>query len=464
MINLPSRVKAEFLRLKKRNTLYLEIKHIKNYYFVYQSTSRWDKEKKKPIKIPSYLGRITNDGKFIQGKKKKPKELPKELINTMQSIQEERQTKLERIVTDPKKYKHESKILTALSMNGRIPMSVIGKMIGLKETAVSNQVKKLEKKYDIKYLAEIDTSKLGYLQFLITVKFTENFPKTEELNNILSKEPLIQLVLLTKGTNFDIAICALAENSHEIVALVFKLRTKLNYKAIWDTAPIFEDYGTIQLREEFIELLRNKLLVREYAVLKELSKNGKVDFSEIDRLHNFDKGRSQYSYYRLKEKGIIKRVTISIQNLPIKYIAMIFEDIIDFKLFIERKDKTLKDIISESNTQINKYLLVDDTTSPAGIVLYFPVFRDGDLEDTIEQITSINLGVNTRTYIITSILLGNFCYRNFDNYYSVQYKTLVDDYSEKEITTKTYYEETGRIKKEKNKYATDIRGLDRKFK
>lgn len=459
MIALPHRVKTVFLRLKKQSSQYVEIKHIKDYFFVYQATSRWDKERKKPIKVPLYLGRITNAGEFIPAKKKKPRTNIQPLLPVIEKpFLDEGQQKLEAIVREERKSKHESALLTALSMNGRISMSVLGKMVGLKETAVSSQVKKLERKYGIRYMAEIDTAKLGYLQFLITVKFTEDLPNIEELKNILSKEPLFQLVLVTKGADFDIAICALAKNSEEIVALVFELRKKLNYKGIWNTAPIFEDYGTIQLREEFIELIKDKLLVREYSVLKEFVKNGKVDFSEIDRLYKFDKGRSQYSYYKLKEKGIIKRVTISMHNLQIKYVAMIFEDIIDFKLFVEGKDKTLRSIIAESNTPINKYLLVDDTTNPAGLLFYLPVFRSGELENTIDQIASVNLGVNTRTYIITSILVGDFCFRNFDNYNSLQYKILVDDYAEKS-KAKVNYEETGRIKKEKGKYTKDIRGV-----
>ena len=460
MITLPRRVKATFLRLKEANSQYIEIKHTKGYFFVYQSTSRWDKKKKKPVKVPLYIGRITNNGEFVQAKKRKPRTLTQQPVVQVieQPVLDAGQKTLETIEREERRYKHEPKLLAALSMNGRISMSVLGKMVGLKETAVASQVKKLEKKYGIRYMAEIDTTKLGYLQFLITVKFTGDFPNMEELKNILGKEPLIQLVLVTKGADFDIAICALAENSLEIVALVFKLRTKLNYRGTWNTAPIFEGYGTVPLREEFIELLKDKLLVREYGVLKEFVKDGKVEFSEIDRLYKFDKGKSEYSYYRLRERGIIKRVTISMHNLAIKYVAMIFEDIVDFKLFTDRKDKTLRDIIAENNTQINKYLLVDDTTNPAGLLLYLPVSKDGDLEDTLEQIASSNLGVTTRTYIVTSILVGDFCFRSFDNYYSVQYKGLVDEYNEKP-KQKVNYEDTGRIKKEKIKYNKDIRGI-----
>jgi DNA-binding Lrp family transcriptional regulator len=457
MKSLPPRIKAVFMKLKSESTQYIEIKYIKGYFFAYQSTSRWDKEKKKPIKVPLYLGRITNAGQFIPAKKKKPRNITQPAAPVIeQPILDLGQKTLEAVVREEKKYKHEPKLLTALSMNGRISMSVLGKMVDLKETAVSSQVKKLERKYDIKYIAEMDTTKLGYLQFLITVKFLDKFPKTDELKKILEKEARVQLALITKG-DFDLMMYALAKTSEEINLLVLGLRTKLDYQAIWNAGPVFDDYGFIPVRSDFIDLLKKDLLEREYAVLKELGKNGKIDFTEIDDLYKFDKGRSQYSYYRLKEKGIIKRITISMHNLPLKYVAIIYEDIVNWKEFRTNRESSLKNVIQDSITQINKYVLVDDTVSPNGTVLYLPVFKDGDLESAIDQLTSLNLGVKIRTFIITSIILGDFCFRNFDNNYSLQQEIRVKEYKLKP-PPKIDYEETGRIKKERMKYS-DIRGL-----
>ena len=462
MMTLPQRVKTAFLRLKKANKQYIEIKHIKDYFFVYQSTSRWDKIRKKPIKVPLYIGRITNAGAFIPANKRKPRNLMQqsEGILKSQPVIEIAQKTLEVAIKEERKYKHESEILTALSMNGRISMSVLGKIVDLSETSTAMQVKKLEKKYDIKYIADIDITKFGYLRFMISIKFIDQFPKIEELKDIFSNEPLIQLVLLTKG-DFDILIYAFAVVSKDITALVFRLRTKLDYKTLWNTAPVSEDYGAIQVRDNFVDLIKDKLLTREYAILKELGKDGKIDFTEIDRLYEFDSGRAQYSYYKLKEKGIIKRITISMQNLPIRYLAIIFEDIVDFKSFRTNRSKIIKDIISDSSYQVNKYLLVDDTTNPSGIVKYMPVFKDGDLESNVEHIRSFDSGINIRTYIITSVLLGNFCYRSFDNLYSAQQDILNKSYNEK-LFSKIDYEETGRIKKKREAYTNDIRGVKSK--
>lgn len=456
MINLPPRVKAAFLRLKKANQQYIEIKHVKDYFFVYQSTSRWDKERKKPIKIPVYLGRITNNGQFIEAKKKKPRDAIKSQLPVLdQKVVEAGQATLETIPINTKRYKYEPKLLTALSMNGRISMSVLGKIVNLKETAVSSQVRKLEKRYGIKYIAEVDTTKLGYIQFLITVKFLEDMPKIEELKEVLSKEVRIQLALLTKGDS-DIIMYALVKNSEEINLLFFELRNKLKYQSVWNAVPVFEDYGFIPLRNEFVEMLKDRLLIREYAVLKELIKDANIGFTEIDKKYKFDLGRSQYSYHKLKERGIIKRITVSLHSLPFKYLAIIFVDIVDLQKFAKNRHKLISNIIEYKNN-FNKYILVGDIVSPDGSFFCLAVYKYGDLEEAVEDIANLDLGMRVKTLIVADILVGDLCYRNFDNAYSIQEDILVRDYGNKPIP-KIDYEETGRIKK-KTTYHRDIRGL-----
>jgi len=461
MITLPKRVKATFLRLKRASGSYIEIKHIKGYFFVYQSTSRWDKEKKKPVKVPLYIGRITNAGELISAKKRKPRSIAPQQPAKEEQPNAESPKIPETAASEEKTYKYERELLRALSMNGRISVPVLSKIVGAKEATVAAQVKKLEKKYGIKYIAEIDTTKLGYIQFLTTIKFLDTMPKVSELIDIISKDARVQMFFLAQG-DFHLVIYALARNSSEINSLVTEIRKKLHYKSIVITAPVEEDYGYIRLRPEFIELLKNSLLVREYAVLKELIINGKIDFAEIDRKYNFDKGRSQYSYYKLKQQGIIKRITISTEKLSIRYIGIIVSTITDQDKFTENRSKILLNVTNESKYSINKYLLVNDTISPSGVVFYVPVFNYGDLEETVEEITNLDLGIRTKTLIITDIPLGNFCFRNFDNTYSIQEEILIAQYNAKP-KPKIDYEETGRIKKERKAYSKDIRGLKKEL-
>lgn len=47
---------------KAKRKIPLEIKILNNNYYLYHSTTRWDKEKKKIRKVSGYIGRITPKG------------------------------------------------------------------------------------------------------------------------------------------------------------------------------------------------------------------------------------------------------------------------------------------------------------------------------------------------------------------------------------------------------------------
>ena len=70
----------------------------------------------------------------------------------------------------------ENRILTTLSMNGRATLKFIGKQIGLTKHPTYRRVRQIEEKYGIKYIAEIDVKKLGYLSFLVLIKFLGKIP------------------------------------------------------------------------------------------------------------------------------------------------------------------------------------------------------------------------------------------------------------------------------------------------
>lgn len=68
--DVPPKVMRTFERLKESKPGYIELKEIKGRYYVYRSTSEWDKEKKKPVKKPTYLGAINLEGEYTPKKMK----------------------------------------------------------------------------------------------------------------------------------------------------------------------------------------------------------------------------------------------------------------------------------------------------------------------------------------------------------------------------------------------------------
>jgi len=71
MKQLPKNVARALERIKKEEDGYYEIKVINNKYYVYKSTSVYDKAKKRPIKLTTYIGRIRSDGTFIRKRAKR---------------------------------------------------------------------------------------------------------------------------------------------------------------------------------------------------------------------------------------------------------------------------------------------------------------------------------------------------------------------------------------------------------
>jgi len=66
MKNIPPKILKTFERMKKDEAFHIELKLIKNNYYVYRATSEWDKERKKARKITEYVGSIDHDGIFTK--------------------------------------------------------------------------------------------------------------------------------------------------------------------------------------------------------------------------------------------------------------------------------------------------------------------------------------------------------------------------------------------------------------
>ena len=454
------KVSTTFLSLKQENNSY-ELKKIGSGYYVYISSGRRDKDTGKVRKISIYKGKITPDGKFVPVRHKKNYVL-RELaarISQEQSLAGSGTGTIQNHGVNVRldSLKHEKTILTALSMNGRISTSVLSKMLGMSINATAWQVKNLERKYGIRYLPEIDVTKFGYMQFMVTVKFLEETPPAEKLKAAIHNEPRAQLAMLTKG-DFDLLIYVLAKTVEEASALLIDIRDRLsNYGSIWSMIPVYETYGFVALRDSFIDELKKSgaLLEREYAVLKELNIDASVEFSKIDEKYGFDSGRASYSYYKLKKEGKIRRATITMQKAPVRYIGVMLETIIYKSKFLEHRQSSLSNIIEESKMPTNKYLAAYDTTTPDGTIFFIPIYEYNELDKAADEIRHLDLGVKLTTQAISNILVGNCICRHFDNAHSIQQEILEKKYKIPKAERKNY-EETGRKKAEKIRF--DIRG------
>lgn len=433
MVNLPKEVIRCLNQLRQERPHYVSIKRIKGKYYAFEVTGQWDKALKKNKTFTAYLGRIKEDGTFIRALHRKEFE-EKGRIVTRYLNQRLRTTLTKR----------EEIILRNLSMNGRVSTNTLAKKLGLSENATRYNIQKTEKQFGIRYIAELDIERLGYQNYITLVKFINNAPSSEYIKNAMENESQVQLTLLTRG-EYDLIIFSTAKDSRDIAQLVYRLLSTIFslYQAKWYTSPYYSAYNFIPLREQFFDLLKGKVWKRskefpkpqqghiqnvEYLLLKELNNNGAAGFTEIDQKYGLSRGTSRYVYSRLKDAGIIKRVTISMDSSQVRYNAIIIASILNGKRFTKTRPNFLFDVITETTSPFNKYVAIGDMEIPKSIIFILPVISEGELEATEDNLKAKVEGINVRSLIATEIATGTLCYRKIDNTYTRHYESLVEEY------------------------------------
>ncbi len=427
-MDMPEAVRKTFARLKLEYPFYILLSIINNRFYVYHSSSIWDKEKRKVRSNKEYLGRITEDGKFI---KKSVKEGIAPQINTLTSI-----NSLDKV---------DEKILTHLSMNCRLPISTIAERVGLSVQATERRKENLERRYGIRYFTSINYFKLGYSTYLAFVSFKDKKPDMAVLKSVLEKSPRIQLAMAAQGA-YDLVLYILAENSAILNEVIFDIRKDErigDYESIWNVVVFDQAYGCVPLRDLFFDLLEKKvwhrtktipkpasdsLTYREYVLLRELNSEGNKPFAEIEKMHDMGHGAAKYTFDKIKAKELIWRPTMTMGNYGVKYNAMIFISILNKAAFIRDREKFLRYIIKDYDAPSNRFSLEGDTLSPDGEVFLMPVLRDGELEMESGWLSEQINGIKLESLIITKILLGELCYRKLDNAHAQQTNILVSEY------------------------------------
>lgn len=451
MSKIPERVEKAFRALKQEYE-HIYLKQLKANYYVYKQTYEWQQDRKISKTVSEYIGKITSEGVFVKRlvSYKDEFEKAKAIIAahggeiTWHKGKEEPAKGLPELEKSEINVKdRDLKLLMALSMNARMPISKLAKLAGLSGQAAYSRIRTLEARLGIKYLLEVDLEKLGYTPYLLIVKFNDEAPSAEEIRNAFMSEPRVQLSVMIKGTYELIAY--ILDKNYTTAADNFRsliIKTGLaRYKAQWNLMPFGQVYSFVPLRENFIETMletrkrgkqpgntsvrEDKLLRMEFIVLKELNANSIQSFSEIDKKYNLNKGTARYAYSRLKAREVIIRPTISLTNLPLKYIGIIQIMDIDEKAVGENRYKSLLDLIKYGNI-VNKYCLSGNIGMPDGAIRFLPIFNDLDIDKIAKNIEKELRGCAVRSFVVTNLMVGSLCYRRFDNDYSRQQRILVE--------------------------------------
>lgn len=435
MNNVPEGVSKTLAALKKKNSSRLSIKCINNRYYVYSETSEYSKELKRSRILSHYIGRISDGGLFIS---KKPGR------NSTGKLEEEVERLGGKIIWGDKKTMDkrkggghivlsdtDKKIVTCLAMNARMSFAYMSRLVGLPPQTCYARVKGLERRFGIKYITGVDTIKIGYLPFMLFIKFGGTRPSVETLTQIFGGEPRIIFAGLMEG-KYDLVALMLVENSSEANIIISMLRADTilrDYDMSWSVTPYIYYYGIVPHSEYFYDKVLSKitwkrakrgktrnnsqLLYRQLAVLKELEMDGRVALTEIDRKHSLPKGTARYTYEDLVQRGILSSSSIHVSGLNVKYIAVLILEYTKIADLDKSKHKLLEDIIEQKGL-IDKYALIGELGSPNGLILFMPVTDDNDFDMEVDFIRKNINGVRVISCIITKLLTGYVGYRRYD--------------------------------------------------
>ena len=450
---LPEKIESAVQTIRKEYGHYVQAKLIRGRYMLFEATSIYDPETKKPRKITRYLGWLTDAGQLIPARHN---DMKTKLFNEVNKDNEQKIKELEESLKIAEKKtaeegirrketeKHERDILRALSMNARITVPELSKITGLSNTAVNYHLRHLEKRYDLKYLLEIDIEKFGYINYIAFVKFKDKRPSYEEMKEQLEKIPYVQVAMTTKGT-YDLVIFLVVEATSEARSSLYELTGLVfpSYNLEWNMTPAyFGGFGFIPLRDQFFEVLKEKVWTRakekpkplpdeitevEYDVLKAMNSKASLDFTEIDEEIGVDKGRSNYAYHQLTKRGIIKRSTISMQNLYSKFYTIFMLSQTNFNEWNPTRENLLLEIIREDTS--DTYPFASDIMSPKGVIMITPISKNESIETRTERLLNKIKGTYIESLIITELLIGTINSRLYDKTQTRQYELLISMYN-----------------------------------
>jgi DNA-binding Lrp family transcriptional regulator len=210
------------------------------------------------------------------------------------------------------------------------------------------------------------------------------------------------------------------------------------YTARWYITPLSMAFGiTIPLRKPFAEEIgarselkvdkgteASRLTAIEGHVLKEFIIDGAQNFGDIDRKYDLGSGRSNYAFYKLEERGIIERITVTMTPPGLKYNSIFITQTNNYKEVARSRDEWFKDTITFDIPILNKDAFRGDMGIPDSIFYIRPIFDETNFHKTKEKLGLIK-GTETECMVITNVIIGSLCYRNFDPTYTETYKNLL---------------------------------------
>lgn len=450
MLDYPKEVLDTLKELQLMHKHTLSIKVINEGYYVYEMFSKLDKIEMRKKSYNLYIGKIENNGNFIKPHRKNSRTFG---VRTSEGYMRSREREEIRKRKEFEEIQNKI-ILSAFSSNARRSAKPIADALGISLLTVHNRLKKLEKRFDIRYTIDTQAAyNFGFFRFIITVKFNSQRPDRDTLKKIFENEPNVQFAATTKGP-YDLFIYTLFENPLLLENWLYKLRKKkpfLSKVASWNASYFLIGHGVIPFRDEFFRDIvakkvwhrtkeephrrSDQIFKREYAVLRALNKNGRTQFKDIDKEFGLAKGSARYTFDEMVKKGTIRRATLSMQKPPIGYLAIMTMHIMNLSKFEDSRKEYFLYTLKDKKLWTNRFSVIGDLGSPHATLFITPVYYNGDLEKVEEELIHITKSEKIESAVITDMIVGSICVNKVEISNLTNYKALIDEYkmTEEEI-------------------------------
>ncbi|MEM0107095.1 MAG: Lrp/AsnC family transcriptional regulator [Candidatus Micrarchaeaceae archaeon] len=357
---------------------------------------------------------------------------------------------------------YDNEILMFLSMNCRLPIKAIAKDLRLNENAVSASIKRLEKKYGIKYTLSFDLLVEGYTEYIALGKFSNGRPSQEhieKLKKLLEADPQVQIAMQVSGA-YDIIAYYIAKEdqmdgnawSVEKELAKFSKYMPEGNSIEWSISWIDVDYGKVVLRREFVKELGKHIMEkdmaqaeekkRQVAVIEELLEDSRIAFNSIDKKLGFSQNTSYNIAKKLFNEKLINWYTITMENSPAESLYAIYMKIVNEGKFLKKREELMESIIEKTDSPIDKYMFIADVNAPRGIMFFAGTRNEAEFGKIKKELESID-GTELEVMKINKILFGSFFIRKFDNAYSGPQSVLIEQYwkTHQKIEKRSYYRE-----------------------
>ena len=443
MRQLEEPVKKTLEELKAKHRHHLALKERYDGYYVFETMPKWDEKLQRTTFLSFYVGKIEKDGRFVEPVRKRNSTRNAKDLDEYIAQRERAELKDEKEAFESE---YEPLILKELSTNPRDGIAAISKRLGLPYSTTLYWVRKLEKKYGIRYTIEpLFLNRFGLFRFLAVAKFINKRPNAEELKKLFGKNPYVQAAFMSKGA-FDLFIFFLAPDPAVAEDFIYEIRSDkalASFPANWYSSYYTQGVGYIPLRDELFEVLKtriwtrskeqprkrpNQIFLREYATLKELNDNGMIEFSEIDNKYQLKSGSAQYTYHKLLEDRMMLRITIAMEKPPITGTAVFIAEQLNVERFNRNKEAHFREATADEGKPLNKYVFLGDIGAPYGVILIAPLYSSPEFELIEQRLWKTISGARIKASIMTTMLVGRLSYRNMYPENTLVYRMLTTEH------------------------------------